>query len=507
MPSSKLLKPFSKYFFLTFPLLVLTTAVIVNSYLIGGKTNFSSKAAYEVTSRPPPQNRIIVKYKEKSDELKKASIRSRTGGKLIKRIENKLIEVIRVEEKNLNNVIATLSNEVDVERVEVDRIVKLVYLPNDPLRGELWGLQLIGAQQAWDKSQGSAQIKVAVLDDGIDAEHEDLKGKVVASVTISEDPDIGYHGTHVAGIIAAVTDNLTGVPALGFKSSLMSAKVFPKDGHAYTADVVAGVYWAADQGAKVINMSYGSYEGSVIERDAVNYAWSKGAVLVAAAGNEESRFRLYPAGYEKVIAVAATDRSDQKAYFSNYDKDWVDVAAPGVDILSTIPGQFGALYENMSGTSMATPHVAGLAALLFAQHPEWTNVQVREAIEKTADLLAGSRQYWAYGRINAQKALNFSVPNPTATPTGTVTVTPTPTITPTPVLTATATVTLSPTPTPTTAKKAGDIDGNTQVNLLDYLILFENYGQSPPPDPRADLTGDGRVNILDYLILFENFGK
>lgn len=162
-----------------------------------------------------------------------------------------------------------------------------------------------------------------------------------------------------------------------------------------------GIIWAADNGAKAINMSYGSSSYSQTEQNAVNYAWNKGAVLVAAAGNSNTSSKFYPAAYTNVISVAATDNNDQKASFSNYG-NWVLVASPGVCIASTYKNSG---YAWMSGTSQASPAVTGLAALVFARFPAYTNAQVRDTLFSSADPISGTGSFWVYGRVNALRAV------------------------------------------------------------------------------------------------------
>jgi thermitase len=165
--------------------------------------------------------------------------------------------------------------------------------------------------------------------------------------------------------------------------------------------VASGIEYAADQGAQVINLSLGGPFDSSTLQNAVNYAWNHGSVLVAAAGNESSSAPSYPAYYSNTISVASTTSSDTLSYFSNYGS-WVDVAAPGSSIYSTYPTNS---YATLSGTSMATPHVAGVAALLAGQGK--SNSQIRAAIENTADQISGTGTYFAHGRVNAYKAVNY----------------------------------------------------------------------------------------------------
>jgi len=207
-----------------------------------------------------------------------------------------------------------------------------------------------------------AEVLVAILDTGIDEKHEDLAGKVVASINFSGSQtasDVNGHGTHVAGIIAAITDNSIGVAGIAPNARLLNVKVVDDNGVVWSSTVARGIIWAVDNGAKVINMSLVIPTSSPALEQAIDYAWSKGVVLVAGAGNNIKSVPVYPAYYPEVIAVAATDVGGNLWSKSNYG-DWVDVYAPGVDIYSTLPGNS---YGYQSGTSMAAAYVAAVAAL------------------------------------------------------------------------------------------------------------------------------------------------
>jgi thermitase len=307
---------------------------------------------------------------------------------------------------------------------EPDFIAKAIGTPNDPSFGNQWGMTKIQAPQAWDITTGQPSIKIAILDTGVDQDHEDLAGKIVANknYTTSGTVDDRYgHGTHVAGIAAAATNNGIGVAGVGYNSTIMNVKVLDDTGSGYYSWVASGITWAADNGAKVINMSLGGSSSSSTLESAVNYAWGKGVVIVAAAGNSGNTARLYPGYYTNVIAVGATDSNDAKASFSTYGS-WVDVAAPGVNIFSTLPNhanQIGSQnYDYLSGTSMATPYVAGLAGLVWATSCGTSNTNVRNRIQSTADPITGTGTYWQYGRINAYKAVAPPDTTPPARVTG-----------------------------------------------------------------------------------------
>lgn len=237
-------------------------------------------------------------------------------------------------------------------------------ITNDPYAIKQWALNRIKAPVLWQTAKKNSQILVAVLDSGIDRDHEDLNGKVVAEVNFTDGPtshDIYGHGTHIAGIIAAISNNGIGITGLIPGSRLMNVKVVDDQGRCEAALVAKGIIWAADNGASVINISLEFRESSSELEDAINYAWSRGSVIIASAGNDGRELSIYPAYYERCIAVAATRQNDTLAPLSNYGH-WVDVAAPGFNIYSTLPNNS---YGYKSGTSFATAYVSGLAALLF----------------------------------------------------------------------------------------------------------------------------------------------
>jgi thermitase len=278
---------------------------------------------------------------------------------------------------------------------------------NDDYSGRQWAITKTMVPQAWEVTSGANNVVIAVLDTGIDQKQEDLVGKVIAEVNFTDSPttdDIYGHGTHIAGIIAAAANNGVGIAGLAYNCSLMNVKVADDQGRFDSSVAAKGVIWAVDHGAKVINMSLVSTEPSLGLERAINYAWSKGAVVIAAAGNLVGNKIVYPAYYSNCIAVAATDSNDCVASWSSQGY-WVDVAAPGVDIYSTLPGN---KYGNKSGTSMAAAHVSGLAGLLFALRSDknsngFVNDEVRAAIENGCDGLSMGA---IKGRINAFHAVN-----------------------------------------------------------------------------------------------------
>jgi subtilisin family serine protease len=327
----------------------------------------------------------------------------------------------------------------DVEMAEENRIYSVQMTPNDPSYSQLWGMTKIQAPTAWDLSTGTGVV-VAVVDTGIDAAHPDLAAALWSNPgeipgngldddgngyaddvygwdCVTEDPlpsDVHGHGSHVAGTIAAAGNNGVGVIGLAFNAKLMAVKGLNDSGNGTSADLAQALVYAADNGADVINNSWGGMGTDPVIDGAVAYAVNLGAVVVAAAGNSNTNVdTFYPARLPGVIAVSAFDSNDLKASFSNYGSR-IDVAAPGVGILSTTKG----VYSSLNGTSMASPHVAGLAALILSQHPDYSASQVRQLIRQSADDVAapGFDVHAGHGRINAFKALTTLPGTPDTTP-------------------------------------------------------------------------------------------
>lgn len=287
--------------------------------------------------------------------------------------------------------------------IEPNYYDELMYVPNDTFYANYqYDMRLMGMETAWNYQLGSSSVKVAVLDTGIDYTHPDLSANYLALgydwVNSDSFPmDDNNHGSHVAGTIAAVINNARGVAGIA-QVSIFAEKIIDSFGYGSHADFRSGMMHAVDQGADIISYSGGGSD-SVTKREAVEYAVNNGVMVIAAAGNDNVNSPLYPAAYPGVIAVAATDQNDVKASFSNYGS-WIDVAAPGVDIASTGTGNS---YWLMDGTSMATPHVSGLAALIKSEYPSFSSGEIESTIiDNAIDLGSpGFDVYYGWGRISA----------------------------------------------------------------------------------------------------------
>lgn len=269
---------------------------------------------------------------------------------------------------------------------------------------ERWDLSRIMAYQTWAITAGKPGVLVAILDTGIDTTNPGLAGKVIASVNFTGSPtaeDLNGHGTTIASIIAAGINETSVSAGLAYQSSLLSVKVAEDDGSCKAAAVAQGIVWAADNGAQVINVSLAIGKPSPALEEAVSYAWSKGSLIIAAAGNNFASTPMYPAAYPNVISVAATDKGDAVARWSNHG-EWITIGAPGVDIYSVLPGR---KYAYQSGTSFAAALVSGEAALLFSVAADTNgngraNDEVLQVIKGTVDVTSAG-----LGRINALKAV------------------------------------------------------------------------------------------------------
>jgi subtilisin family serine protease len=338
-----------------------------------------------------------------------------------------------------------LNNDSRVEVAEVNHKISINFLPNDPSFGSLWGLNNTGsnggkrdadidAPEAWDTQKGNKDVVVAVIDTGVDYNHPDLAsnmwknaGEIPGNLVdddrnghiddvygfdwVNEDGDPmddESHGTHVAGTIGAVGNNNRGVVGVSPNVSIMSLKFLGSNGRGNSADAAQAIIYAANMGADIINASYGGPRSSKLQRDAIDYASQKGVLFVAAAGNETKNndgFSNYPSNYNlpNVIAIAATDDNDKLARFSNYGHKTVDLGAPGVSILSTIPNN---RYGSKSGTSMASPHVAGAAALVLAENPNLSVTELKKTLLDNTDSITSLQgKTVTGGRLNVNKAI------------------------------------------------------------------------------------------------------
>ncbi|MFX1528210.1 MAG: S8 family peptidase [Promethearchaeota archaeon] len=326
--------------------------------------------------------------------------------------------IIYTPVENLGEFISESESIFGISYIEPNFYVELDFIPNDEYyKSDLWALPHIGMESAWDYELGSNEVVVSVVDTGIDYTHPDLSGNYLSWgydwVNDDSDPmDDHYHGTHCAGTIAALINNKIGVAGMA-NVSIFAEKAFSYLGSGSHIDCRLALMHAADMGADIISCSWGGSHSQTLE-EGINYAINQGVMVIAAAGNTNSNASHYPAAYPGVVAVSATDRDDHKAGFSNYG-DWIDVSAPGVDIFSTVPYEIkGSYYYSASGTSMATPHVSGFAALLISAFPTYNAEQIASLIYDSALDLGdpGFDSYYGYGRIDATNAFGPDITPP-----------------------------------------------------------------------------------------------
>ncbi|GAB4568008.1 MAG: hypothetical protein Kow0047_20570 [Anaerolineae bacterium] len=363
------------------------------------------------------------------------------GAQVIGRIPALHMVHLRVDESRLEATLARLQSDRRVTWAEPNYTIQLDLVPNDPLYStQSTYLDRLQVETAWDATTGSPDIVVAVLDTGVDLAHPDLSAGIWTNPgeipgNGLDDDENGFvddvhgwdfadddndptddhgHGTHVAGIIAARTNNGIGIAGMAGQVTILPVDIF-SGGIGTYADLIQGIVYAADNGARVINMSLGALSYSRGEEAAVAYATERGALCIAASGNQGLEVWHYPAAHPQVIAVGAVDSADQRAGFSNYGP-YLSLTAPGVQVTSTLPGN---RYGWLSGTSMATPHVSGVAALILSLNPFLSPAEVRAILESTADDLGagGWDPQYGYGRVNAAAAVAAVPSPPTPSPT------------------------------------------------------------------------------------------
>ncbi|MGG0936342.1 S8 family peptidase [Brevibacillus centrosporus] len=352
------------------------------------------------------EHEVVVRFSPRPDQKTIDKMVASLDAK-IKRDFDKFI-IIKSRSLTTKQLMKKLAEHPDSVFAEPNFLLLPNRTPNDPYYTEYqWNLPLIGMEQSWDVSEGSSDVIVAVVDTGVDMEHPEFEGKLVEGYNVldgsNKPQDDNGHGTHVSGVIAAKTNNKDGIAGMTWKSKLMPVKAIGADGSGSAVDIAQGIYWATDHGADVINLSVGNYTSSAALKEACKYAYDNNVVLVAASGNDASDQPSYPAAYDEVLSVAAVDHLKERADFSNFG-DYVDVAAPGVDIPSTY---IYSDYASLSGTSMACPHVAALAALVRSVHPDMKSHDVMELIRSSALDLGppGHDQLYGYGMIDVNRTL------------------------------------------------------------------------------------------------------
>ncbi|MFW5980965.1 MAG: S8 family peptidase [bacterium] len=370
----------------------------------------------------------IIKFKQAVEKNYIKNNILKKNGRIVRKISEKMYKIKLLDREN-NSFINYLQENPEIEYIEPDYLVKVQsFPPDDPAFSQQWNLQMLNLEKVWQEYQGSKDVTIAVIDTGILPDHPDLNKNIVAGYDFVDDdfdptdtdPNFS-HGTHVAGIIGATSNNNEGISGINMDISIMPIRVIGPGGTGGYSALIAGIYHAVDKGADIINLSLAGHVNSQSLHDAVKYAVENQVTVVAASGNENGSPILYPARYPEVISVGAIGPDMKRAYYSNYGSN-LDIVAPGGNsnslsykyntILSTAGYMTdnGAIHEYTwsQGTSMATPHVSALIAILYStgiSNPE----EIRTLIKETADDLGkpGHDDEYGAGLINISKALGI----------------------------------------------------------------------------------------------------
>lgn len=366
----------------------------------------------------PSLRKIVVLKTFTSSDVRNISAKVKAqGGTFIKRLPLVKGIVIVLPETASDKARKALLRNVNVIRIDDDVIISASPKPVKPPKPDKpgktpppeeipWGIDRIDADEIWFENTGEG-IKVGILDTGINIDHPDLAANFMGGINFVNPKktcnDDNGHGTHVAGTVAAISNEI-GVIGVAPKAHLYAVKVLDRSGSGYLSDLIDGLDWCIKNDIKVVNMSLGTTADIQSFHEAITNAYNHGITLVAAAGNEYPGPVNYPAAYSKTIAVSAINESDQMAYFSCTGEE-IDLAAPGVNILSTY--KRGG-YKILSGTSMATPHVTGVAALVLKESPGLSPDEVKSTLKRRAEWLNGlTLQQQGAGLVDAQKSISL----------------------------------------------------------------------------------------------------
>jgi len=357
------------------------------------------------------EGRLLVKFIDGTSEDSQRGILAAQGVKVEDTIPQLGVKILKVPPQALQGIQNALGKSGSVEYVETDSIIEPAVVPDDIYFANQWHLSKVQAPGAWDISKGRSDIIIAVLDTGFDASHPDLAGKFVGGYNAhSNNNDWSSapcgHGNKVAGVAASATNNGAGVAGLGWENKILPIKVTGSDCYTTTSVLASAIVYAADNGARVANISFAIYAGDRTITNAARYMYSHDGLVVAAAGNSGQLVNAKDNRY--IISVGATSSDDSVASFSSYGK-YVDFSAPGVSLYTTCTCQT-TYYTYASGTSFSSPMVAGLVALVLSANPSLSPSQVYDILKQSsADLGAsGNDNYFGWGRIDAQKALQLA---------------------------------------------------------------------------------------------------
>ena len=367
--------------------------------------------------------RLLVQRRLGASASRTAQAFARFGARVQREIPQIRVSAVQVPEPAAAAISAALMRTGLFTYVEPDGVAhsgQTTVNPNDPQFLSQWHLATIQAPSGWSVTTGAGSVTIAVIDSGVEPTHPDLVSKLVPgwnflTGTSNAADDLG-HGTAVAGTAAAATDNALGVAGVSWGNTIMPLVVLDSSDYASYSNIASAITYAADHGIRIMNISIGGSSPSSTLQSAVNYAWNKGAVIFASAMNFSTSTPYYPAACTNVIAVSATDSNDTLASFSDYGS-WIDLSAPGNNILTT---QTGASYGYWYGTSFSAPIAAATAALVLSRNPSLSNSALVSLLESNSDTLpvgsAGWNQYFGWGRVNVYKAL-LAVSSPPAADT------------------------------------------------------------------------------------------
>ena len=573
--------------------IIIALCILIITCPYAGANETEPEIAYDENGMPYVVGEVIVKYTSNVAALRMAASpeESQTMEMLSFSVEEDLSDIVPGmqvasvdSEIPLETVIAALESSPFVEYVEPNFYIALTLpedpipideealsalsdfmmekVSNDPMYSSQWGLTNIKADKAWDATTGKRDIVIAVIDTGVDYTHPDLAANMWINTKEKPNSNVdndgngyagdyyGYdfindradpmddngHGTHVAGIIGAVGNNGIGIAGVDWNVRIMPLKFLRANGGGDTIAAIKAINYANSMGADIISCSWGGPGMSQALGDAIKQT---NKLFVFAAGNDGANNDATPHfpsnfGYDNMIVVAATDKNDQLASFSNYGASKVDVAAPGVAILSTYPTSKNTPYVEMKGTSMATPFVSGIAGLMLSVNPSLSPSSLKSSIMQNVDKTSAlNGKVKSGGRVNAEKAvaaakggstpptatqtpIKTSTPTPTQTPIKTSTPTPTQTIiqtpTTTPISTPTAPLAVKPLPgfsaPPRDLNGDGlheDLNGNGRLDFNDIIVFFNNMDwiSTNQPVTAFDFNKNGRIDFADVVKLFE----
>lgn len=370
----------------------------------------NARGAVPAGLSPYATNRILIQPRAGLSAENLAKILSVHQGRA-RRIGKSNLHVVDLPNGSAKAVAKMLERHSQLKMVELDRIVLSNALPNDPYLGSQWHLNKVGALAAWDSAAGMGEgVKIAILDSGVDPSHPDLVGNLIAGYNFMDGnantSDTCGHGTAVAGAAAAVSNNSSGVASIAGKAKIMPVKIATYNGtaggcYAYYSTVASGINFAADNGARVINVSYVGIAASQAVLNAAQYAKGKGSLVFASAGNNGRDEGLSPT--TAMVVVSATDENDNLASWSSHGS-FVTISAPGTNIWTT---SSGGGYGQWNGTSFASPLTAGVAALMMSASPSTDNLTIESLLYSTSTDrgAVGRDAYFGYGRVNAAAAV------------------------------------------------------------------------------------------------------